>query len=245
MAVKISELPALDILAVGDLVPVVDISSNVTKKATGQQVLDLVQATSFVDDVFRILGSGDATKKLAFEVDGITTGTTRTVTAPDRNLSLTDITLHTPQASTSGTVIDFGSIPAGIKRVTVMLNEVSTSGTSAFRVQLGDAGGFEVTGYAGSVDSSGAAVNIWNGGAGIDLSTAAVAAGVFSGVLTLTLLNSSTNVWAAMGILTRTDAGAVYRTAGRKALSAVLTQVRITTVTPDTFDAGEINIVYE
>jgi len=42
----------------------------------------------FADNLFRILGSGDATKKLAFEVDGITTATTRTVTVPDASGTL-------------------------------------------------------------------------------------------------------------------------------------------------------------
>lgn len=35
------------------------------------------------DNVLRVVGSADATKKVAFEVDGITTGTTRTVTIPN------------------------------------------------------------------------------------------------------------------------------------------------------------------
>jgi hypothetical protein len=35
------------------------------------------------DSVFRITGSSDATKKVAFEVDGLTTATTRTLTVPD------------------------------------------------------------------------------------------------------------------------------------------------------------------
>lgn len=37
----------------------------------------------FKDSEFRITGSSDLTKKLAFEVDGLTTATTRTVTIPD------------------------------------------------------------------------------------------------------------------------------------------------------------------
>jgi hypothetical protein len=40
-------------------------------------------ASEPADDIFRVVGSADATKKVAFEVDGITTGTTRTLTAPD------------------------------------------------------------------------------------------------------------------------------------------------------------------
>lgn len=41
------------------------------------------------DDLFRIKGSSDATKKVAFEVDGLTTATTRTYTAPDASGTLT------------------------------------------------------------------------------------------------------------------------------------------------------------
>lgn len=41
------------------------------------------------DNVFRIVGSSDATKKLAFEVDGFTTSTTRTITPPDRSGTMT------------------------------------------------------------------------------------------------------------------------------------------------------------
>ena len=42
----------------------------------------------FPDNVFTIGGSADATKKVAIEVDGLTTGTTRTITAPDYNIRL-------------------------------------------------------------------------------------------------------------------------------------------------------------
>ena len=40
------------------------------------------------DALFRILGSSDATKKVAFEVDGLTTATTRTLTIPDVSAKL-------------------------------------------------------------------------------------------------------------------------------------------------------------
>ena len=100
-----------------------------------------------LDSVFRVAGSSDATKLLAFEVDGLTTGTTRTVTVPDRSFTL-GITLATEQASTSGTTIDFTSIPAGTRRITIMLADVTRSGTSNILVQLGDAGGIETSGYS-------------------------------------------------------------------------------------------------
>ena len=40
------------------------------------------------DNIFKILGSADATKKIKFEVDGLTTATTRTVTVPDADLTI-------------------------------------------------------------------------------------------------------------------------------------------------------------
>lgn len=45
-------------------------------------------SAEFLDSAFRVLGSSDATKKLAFEVDGLTTATTRTLTPQDQNYIL-------------------------------------------------------------------------------------------------------------------------------------------------------------
>jgi hypothetical protein len=47
------------------------------------------------DNVFRIQDNSDATKEIAFEASGITTGTTRTITMPDSN-----VTLGTPNNNT-------------------------------------------------------------------------------------------------------------------------------------------------
>ena len=52
----------------------------------------------------------------------------------------------TAQASTSGTSIDFTGIPSGTKRITVMLNGVSTNGTSLLQIQIGN-GSIVTTGY--------------------------------------------------------------------------------------------------
>lgn len=50
-----------------------------------------VGTTTFSDSDFAIQDNGDATKQLKFEVSGITTATTRTVTAADRNVNLDNI----------------------------------------------------------------------------------------------------------------------------------------------------------
>ena len=61
-----------------------------------------------------------------------------------------NIVSGTAQASTSGTSIDFTSIPSWVKRVTVMLNGVSLSGTSSILVQLGVGSTPTTTGYIAS-----------------------------------------------------------------------------------------------
>ena len=64
-------------------------------------------------------------------------------------------TAGTAVASTSGTSIDFTSIPSWVKRITVMFDGVSTSGTSLVQVQLGDAGGIEATSYVSYANYAG------------------------------------------------------------------------------------------
>lgn len=59
-------------------------------------------SATFPDNVFRISGSSDATKLMAFEVDGFTTGTTRTMTWPD--ISDTAVTLTSSQTLTNKTL---------------------------------------------------------------------------------------------------------------------------------------------
>lgn len=53
------------------------------------------------------------------------------------------IALGTLTASTSGTSVTFSSIPSGVRRVTIMVSGMSTSGTSNVMVQIGDAGGWK------------------------------------------------------------------------------------------------------
>lgn len=87
-----------------------------------QGYIDVTIATSggggstFADNVFRVQDNGDATKQLAFECSGITTGTTRTWTVPNTSdtlvgltaaQTLTNKTLTTPiiaQISNTGTL---------------------------------------------------------------------------------------------------------------------------------------------
>ena len=152
------------------------------------------------------------------------------------------ITSGTAVASTSGASIDFTSIPSWAKKITVMFNGVSTSGTSALQIQIGDAGGFETSGYASSAQAGGTSNALTSG---FSIAYAGFTATYTStGVFVINLIGS--NTWVEFGNLYNFGTGTVSASAGSKTLSDTLTQVRITTVNgTDTFDAGSINILYE
>ena len=153
------------------------------------------------------------------------------------------ITSGTAVASTSGTSIDFISIPAGVKRVTVMLNGVSTSAASAVQVQIGS-GSVLTSGYSAiACGYSGTGVSTGNYTSGFGLEEAGLATYTRGGSLILSLL--SANTWSCQGgIFRTTDVGSHFY--GAATLSGTLDRVRITTVNgTDTFDAGSINIFYE
>jgi hypothetical protein len=179
--------------------------------------------------------------------DGSTTITTLSATTITGTSVRGGITSGTSVASTSGTSIDFTSIPSWVKRVTVILNEVSTNGTSGLRVQIGDSGGVETTGYAGvnsvTADSNVTATSAFS--AGFDC-LGLVAASVVRGSFVISRFDSTTETWIATASLSDTNQVRTYNTTGTKTLSATLDRVRVTSGNgTDTFDAGSINILYE
>lgn len=157
------------------------------------------------------------------------------------------LTSGTAQASTSGTSIDFTSIPSWVKRITVSFVGVSTSGTSNVQVQIGDSGGVETTGYLGSVSQiaastpSSATLN-----SGFPVTLGIAAASVIHGSVVLSLVNAATFTWASTSTISYSNTAQTNVGAGSKSLTATLDRVRITTTGgAETFDAGSINILYE
>ena len=154
-------------------------------------------------------------------------------------------TLGTEQASTSGTSIDFTGIPSWAKQIVIMFDGVSTNGTSSWQVQLGDSGGVETSGYLSACSALTNTVSTTNITSGFEVCNFGAATVVMSGALVLTLEDSANFTWTCSGNLARTDSAGLNSFAGRKATSAALDRVRITTVNgTDTFDAGAINIQY-
>jgi hypothetical protein len=154
----------------------------------------------------------------------------------------TGLTLGAAVNSTSGAAIDFTGIPSWVKRITVMFNGVSINGTSSIIVQLGDAGGFETTGYLGSgCNGPNPAVSFTTG---FPCVVGVAAAFAYNGNAVITTLGS--NAWSGNAVIGASSGGNPQYGGASKTLSDTLTQIRITTVNgTDTFDAGSINILYE
>jgi len=151
----------------------------------------------------------------------------------------------TATATTSGTSIDFTSIPSWVKRITVMFNGVSTSGTSNPQVQLGTSSGITITGYVstGTNQVNNVSPQSAASTSGFLCGEISSAAGVLSGIYVIT--NISGNIWVGSFCgkygSTQTCVGG-----GNVTLGAILDRVRLTTINgTDTFDAGSINILYE
>lgn len=153
------------------------------------------------------------------------------------------ITAGTVQATTSGTAFDFTSLPAGLKRITVLFRGVSLSGTDGLLVQIGDSGGIQTTGYisSGGQIVSGASGDMANSTSGFIINVGGDAR-IFSGSMTIERIDGNTWVSSHAGKseTTRANAGG-----GDKALSAELDRLRITRTGTNTFDAGSVNIFYE
>lgn len=152
----------------------------------------------------------------------------------------------TTVASTSGTSIDFTSIPSWVKRITVMFNGVSTSGTSNIQIQLGTGStSYTTSGYANNYSTQGAtSISTSSATSGFVCMVPSVATATGSG--SMVIANISGNSWVENGQVGETNGTRITSNAGAISLGAALTAVRITAVNgTDTFDAGSINILYE
>jgi hypothetical protein len=147
----------------------------------------------------------------------------------------------------SGTSLAYSSLPSGIKRITLLIASLQTSGTTTPVLQLSAASTFKTTGYLGSSIATGSAsINTVNWTTGFGLTTASYASSVvMHGSIVLNLLNSSTNLWTASGVLGRSDGTNSAFIGGSVTLAGTLDGLRLYIDGTQTFTAGSINIFYE
>lgn len=184
--------------------------------------------------------TGDTSGTVTLAAPAVAGSNTITLQAATATMSVN--TLGTAVASTSGTSIDFTGLPAWVKRITVMMNGVSTSGTSLVQIQLGTGSTTYTTSGYTSGGSNGNSPTTVTQTSGLNVDNIANAAFTRTGLGTLANITGNTWVWS---FANANSAGPSFG-AGGIALAAALTAVRITTVNgTDTFDAGSINILYE
>jgi hypothetical protein len=182
---------------------------------------------------------------------GITAGTTGQVLVSQASGSVpvwgSALVSGTSVASTSGTSIDFTGIPSWVKRVTVMLNGVSTNGSSQQLVRLGISSGIQTTGYVSGWSFFGNGLLPGSTTSTSGFGVWCASASDFNYVhITFTLVSGNTWTCSHMGAIIAPTAGFGSGGGGAVTLSGTLDRVRITTVNgTDAFDAGSINILYE
>lgn len=211
-------------------------SSGDIEELTATQVAALLPAAST---------SASGLVELATSAEAIAgTDTTRALTPS--TLKSAQIVLGTSVASTSGTSIDFTSLPSWTRRISVTFNSVSTNGSSPVIIRIGS-GSVVTTGYSSTGGViQGTSVGSLNDTTGFVLEESGGGALTRSGCATLTL--NSGNTWVISGNLFEGGgAGArVTMFGGILSLGGALDRVRITTVGgTDTFDSGAINISWE
>lgn len=216
--------------AVSDTLPTYDLSATTIKKVQ-------------LDKLFKVINGLTEDTSPASADDFVATYDASASAAKKVKLdAINGVTLGTEAPTTSGTTVDIGSIPTGVRELVACFVGVSTSGTSPMIIQIGDSGGVEDTGY---VATAGTRSVDTGSTAGFIVTNANVAATSYHGRVVLTLEDSSDNTWCASGTIT-SAANTLHFSAGSKSLSGTLDRIRLTTAGgTDTFDAGTVNIAYK
>jgi hypothetical protein len=148
------------------------------------------------------------------------------------------------QSTTSGTSFNFSNIPSWVKRVTVILKQVSLSGTDTIYIRVGPSSGVVGSGYVSAcarLENGATCATITNTAAFIINSNSA--SSEISGIMTINKIDSSSWVAAChgnMGTGPSTFAGGGFVT-----LSGDLANVQLSASGANTFDGGLVNIFYE
>jgi hypothetical protein len=186
--------------------------------------------------------SGDTSGAITVSAPAVSGTNTLTLQAATATNSVN--TRATAVASTSGTSIDFASLPSWIKRITFMFQGVSTNGSSEYQIRIGTST-VTTSGYAAvNISTAASAIGTSAYTSGFVFVVPGGASASHSGAVRIH--NITGNSWVSDGNVAATDTTRGNISAGSITLGGVLDIVRITTVNgTDAFDAGTINILYE
>jgi hypothetical protein len=197
----------------------------------------------------RITGAmvSDSTLTGADIQDGAMTGADiqdGSVGSSDLAAGATVISRDTAKASTSGLAVEFTGIPSWARRVTLLVNGISTNGTSDILVQLGTGGTPTTSGYVGNCVFS------WASGVVPVSSTAGIPifnnAASYNHYGELVFTNIGGNTWLASGQFVSSGTAGAIVSGGVVTLAGALDYLRVVSANGTAaFDAGQINLLYE
>ncbi len=196
----------------------------------------------------RALGLGGATYGSSGQVlTSAGSGAVPTWTTPDAGLSYTTSVVDV--SSSIGTT--FTDIPNDVRWIRVSFHNLSTASTVRFKLQLGDSGGLEGSGYINTSTYHGGSQsgNAYTNDSGFSSGGWNNHANVYDGYFFISRLDAQTET---SNVLYRNDGGfGLYNSAynvvshGYKSLSGQITQVSLRTDDGTTnFDSGVVRIDY-
>jgi hypothetical protein len=195
----------------------------------------------------KILTANSTTGVATFTSNIIATAPTPTPSSNNTQLATTayvdgKMVLGT-SVNASGTSIDFTGIPSWVKRITIMLNGVSTNGSNSVIVQIGS-GSFVTSNYVSAYSYT-----VHDGYNGYTESSGFGVASVSSNSTLhghIMITNFSGKDYVLSATYGYSDHNGTGASGGSVTANGIIDRVRITTVNgSDTFDAGSINIMYE
>lgn len=134
------------------------------------------------------------------------------------------------------------NIPPGVRRIEVLFDRISLDSSGNWFVQIGPSSGVVTTGYESSSGNRAGGVGPATNGFVI---FAADPSRRLTGRMTLTLMDSATNLWISDHSLGEVNSDVSVTGGGRVALSGALERLRLTYSAGNNPDGGQFRIQYE
>jgi hypothetical protein len=139
--------------------------------------------------------------------------------------------------------VEWTGLPAWATEYTLLIRGASPNGGAIMRVELGDSGGYETTGYTGRASEfSGTAIFTAALGNNFELGNL-VAADTLTGTYRLYRPEMTSELWQLDGSSLDQANGSHFITQGYKTTSAAMDRIRLA-VSAGTFDAGSATLIY-
>jgi len=189
--------------------------------------------------------SGDTSGSVTIAAPAVAGSTTQTLVNVTGTLA--PVVSGTAITLTNQTAPDFTNIPSWVKRITVVIQGMSTNSTGNPLIQLGTGATptYATSGYLGSSSGggNGSTLIAANFTTGIGIAPAVAATTILHGGITIA--NVTGNNWVAFGAIGSSNNTNAYTVGSSISLGATLTAIRLFIDGTQQFDAGTINIIYE